>query len=135
MSKYSYTDDGAGINITPILDIVFIAFVFFILTMPFLKQSGPEDSQTSEAPPRQVQSPEEQVVVRIDASGRIYLDGEVLDRRMVPAALAQLEADRPGTMLLVSADAEAGTLELVTVLDAARAVGIESIDVETVGDP
>ena len=61
-------EDDAGINITPMLDIVFIMLIFFIVTTSFIKEKGLEVSRPSTTPPKEVEQDEGPIVVRIDGA-------------------------------------------------------------------
>jgi biopolymer transport protein ExbD len=74
------------------------------------------------------------IVVKIAATSQILLDGRYLDSRAVEANLERQKAERPDAPLIVAAHPDADTEALVTVLDAARSVGIESVSVSTSQD-
>jgi len=131
MKRRHHLEDEAEINITPMLDIVFIMLIFFIVTTSFVKEKGLEVSRPSSSPPKEVQQDKGPIVVRIDASGLISVKGRVLEPRAVVANLEREKAEKPLSPLIVAAHPEADTEALVTVLDAARAVGIESVNVAT----
>jgi len=129
--KHAHTDE-AEINITPMLDIVFIMLIFFIVTTSFVKEQGLEVSRPSGAPPREVQKQDKgPIVVRIDSSSLISVKGRILERGAVQANLEREKAEKPTSPLIVAAHPEADTEALVTILDAAMAVGIDSVSVAT----
>ena len=129
--RHAHTED-AEINITPMLDIVFIMLIFFIVTTSFVKEQGLEVSRPSSAPPREVQEQDKgPIVVRIDAGSLISVKGRILEPRAVQANLEREKAEKPSSPLIVAAHPEADTEALVTILDAAKAVGIESVSVAT----
>jgi biopolymer transport protein ExbD len=131
MKRRRYIDDEAEINITPMLDIVFIMLIFFIVTTSFVKEKGLEVSRPSNAPPKEVQQDKGPIVVKIDSSSLISVKGRVLEPMAVQANLEREKAEKPTSPLIVAAHPEADTEALVTILDAARAVGIESVSVAT----
>jgi biopolymer transport protein ExbD len=131
MKRRHHREDDAGINITPMLDIVFIMLIFFIVTTSFVKERGLEVSRPSNAPPKEVKQDKGPIVVRIASSGLISVKGRVLEPRAVEANLEREKAEKPNSALIVAAHPDADTEALVTVLDAARAVGIESVNVAT----
>lgn len=131
MKRRHHLEDDAGINITPMLDIVFIMLIFFIVTTSFVKERGLEVSRPSNAPPKEVKQDKGPIVVRIASSGLISVKGRVLEPRAVEANLEREKAEKPNSPLIVAAHPDADTEALVTVLDAARAVGIESVNVAT----
>ncbi|MDT8320868.1 MAG: biopolymer transporter ExbD [Xanthomonadales bacterium] len=131
MRRRHRIEDEAEINITPMLDIVFIMLIFFIVTTSFVKEKGLEVSRPSNAPPKEVQQEKGPIVVRIDASSLISLKGRLLEPRAVQANLEREKAEKPNSPLIVAAHPEADTESLVTILDAAQAVGIGSVSVAT----
>ena len=124
-------DDEAEINITPMLDIVFIMLIFFIVTTSFVKEQGLEVSRPSSSPPKEVKQDKGPIIVKIDASSLISVKGRILEPRAVEANLEREKAEKPTSPLIVAAHPEADTEALVTILDAAKAVGIESVSVAT----
>jgi biopolymer transport protein ExbD len=131
MKRRHHISDDAEINITPMLDIVFIMLIFFIVTTSFVKEKGLEVSRPSKSPPKEIQQDKGPIVVRIDSTGLISVKGRILEPRAVVANLEREKAEKPASPLIVAAHPEADTEALVTVLDAARAVGIESVNVAT----
>jgi biopolymer transport protein ExbD len=131
MRRRHHANDEAEINITPMLDIVFIMLIFFIVTTSFVKEKGLEVSRPSNAPPEETRQKKGPIVVRIDASGNISLKGRLLERKAVQANLEREKAEKPDSALIIAAHPDAETDALVTILDAASAVGIESVNVVT----
>jgi biopolymer transport protein ExbD len=95
MRRKHHIDEEAEINITPMLDIVFIMLIFFIVTTSFVKEKGLEVSRPASSPPKEVQQDKGPIVVRIESSGLISLKGRILEPRAVIANLeAHFAADR-----------------------------------------
>lgn len=128
-------EDEGGINITPMLDVVFIMLIFFTVTTSFIKEKGLEVARPSDMPPQETQQDEGPIVVRIDGGSFIILEGRILEPAAVAANLDRAKAEKPDAPLIVAADPDAETNALVTVLDAARLVGIESVSVTTTAEP
>ena len=131
MKRKRHIDEGAEINITPMLDIVFIMLIFFIVTSSFVKEKGLELSRPGDEPPREVSQDKGPIVVRIDSTGLISLNGRILEPGAVQANLQREKAEKPAAPLIVAAHPDGDTEALVRVLDAAQAVEIESISVAT----
>ena len=131
MRRRHHIEDEAEINITPMLDIVFIMLIFFIVTTSFVKEQGLEVSRPSNSPPKEIKQKKGPIVVKIDASGLISVKGRILEPRAVQANLEREKAEKPDSPLIVAAHPEADTEALVTILDAAQAVGIGSVSVAT----
>ena len=130
MKRKFRMEDEAEINITPMLDIVFIMLIFFIVTTSFVKETGLEVARPTSAPPPALQQDKGPIVVRIDSSGMISVKGRPLEQLALPANLQREKAEKPTSPLI--AHPQADTEALVAVLDAARSVGIESVNVATV---
>lgn len=131
MRRKSRQTDEAEINITPMLDIVFIMLIFFIVTTSFVKEKGLEVSRPSSSPPKEMKKNKGPIVVKIDANGNITMKGRMLDRKAVQANLEREKAEKPDSPLIIAAHPDADTDALVTILDAAEAVGVGSVSVAT----
>lgn len=131
MRRRSKTDDETEINITPMLDIVFIMLIFFIVTTSFVKEKGLEVSRPSNSPPREMVKKKGPIVVRIDANGNISMKGRMLERKAVEANMEREKAEKPESPLIIAAHPDADTEALVIILDAAEAVGVASVSVAT----
>ncbi|MCP4045203.1 MAG: biopolymer transporter ExbD [Gammaproteobacteria bacterium] len=123
--------DEAEINITPMLDIVFIMLIFFIVTTSFVKEKGLEVSRPSNAPPKEIKKNKGPILVKIDANGNITMKGRMLEAKAVQANLEREKAEKPDSPLIIAAHPDADTDALVTILDAAEAVGVGSVSVAT----
>jgi biopolymer transport protein ExbD len=131
MRRKHRASDEAEINITPMLDIVFIMLIFFIVTTSFVKEKGLEVSRPSSSPPKEVTKSKGPIVVKIDANGNITMKGRMLERKAVEANLEREKAEKPDSPLIIAAHPDAETDALVTILDAAEAVGVASVSVAT----
>jgi biopolymer transport protein ExbD len=131
MKRRRHIDDEAEINITPMLDIVFIMLIFFIVTTSFVKEKGLEVSRPSNAPPKEIKQDKGPIVLKIDSASLISLKGRILETAAVEANLEREKAEKPDSTLIIAAHPEAETDALVTILDAAKAVDIESVSVAT----
>ena len=131
MKRKHSTQDEAEINITPMLDIVFIMLIFFIVTTSFVKEKGLEVSRPSNSPPKEVRQDRGPIVIRIDSASLISVKGRVLEAQAVQANLEREKAEKPESPLIIAAHPDAETDALVTILDAAEAVGVASVSVAT----
>ena len=113
------------IDMTPMLDIVFIMLIFFIVTTSFVKESG----VTVNTPQARTaaQQPNANIFIAITASGEVWIDRRPVDPRSVRAIVARLHADSPEGSVIIQADGEAATHMLVEVMDQVRLAGVEGI--------
>ena len=127
MRRKSRAHDEAEINITPMLDIVFIMLIFFIVTTSFVKEKGLEVSRPSNSPPKEIKKNKGPILVKIDANGNITMKGRMLEAKAVQANLEREKAEKPDSPLIIAAHPDADTDALVTILDAAEAVGVARV--------
>jgi biopolymer transport protein ExbD len=129
VSRISRSDEESDINLTPMLDVVFIMLIFFIVTATFIKQAGIEvfrpEALTAE------QKPTVSVLVAIGESGDIWIDKQKVDPTAVRAHIERLHAENPKGGLVVQADRAAKSEKLMAVLAAARAAGLTEVAIAT----
>jgi biopolymer transport protein ExbD len=115
-------DDEQEINITPMLDVVFIMLIFFIVTASFVKESGIEVNKPEAA----TSQPKEKanILVAIDSAGDVWIDRRRVDPRAVRAHIERLHAENPQGIVVIQADQDSKTKVLVGVMDAARQAGV-----------
>ncbi len=132
------TRAGAGddspvqaIDLTPMLDVVFILLIFFIVTASFVKLPGPEVERT-EALSALARKPA--ILVAIDQHNVIWMDKSPLADNRVKFALARLLAENPRGSLVIQVDNRASIGRLALVSDLATQLGISDISVSTLND-
>ena len=122
-------ENSGEIDLTPMLDVVFIMLIFFIVTASFIKEPGAEiirpDAVTAEKKPNAA------ILVAVTGSNEIWYDKRRIDERLIRATLEQAYADNPKSGVVVQADEESSTETVVAVIDAARAVGIFDVTLST----
>jgi biopolymer transport protein ExbD len=129
IKRYSRGDENSDINLTPMLDVVFIMLIFFIVTATFIKQAGIEvlrpNAETAAA------KPTVSVIIAIGANGEIWIDTARVDPAAVRAHIERLHAENPMGGLVVQADRKAKYDRLALVLAAARAAGLLEVAIAT----
>jgi len=125
--SYLYQSDNeedSAIDLTPMLDVVFIMLIFFIVTASFIKESGVEvnrpESQTA------AQKDNATILVAISADNSIWIDKRQVDVRAVRANIERLHAESPEGGLVIQADELSSIKTFTAVLDAAREVVVAS---------
>ena len=125
----SQDQDGAEIDLTPMLDVVFIMLIFFIVTATFIKQAGIEvlrpDALTAE------QKPTVAILVAVGPTGEIWIDKKRVDPTSVRAHIERLHAENPKGGMVVQADRKSTNEKLMAVLNAARAAGMREVAIST----
>ena len=120
-------EDAMDINITPMLDIVFIMLIFFIVTASFVKESGIEVNRPDA--PTAVKQEKANILVAISARNEIYIDRRRVDPRSVRANIERLHAENPQGSVIIQADEESNTKTLIGVMDSARAAGVFNVSI------
>lgn len=120
-----------AIDLTPMLDVVFILLIFFIVTASFVKLPGPEVERT-EALSAVATKPA--ILVAIDQHDVIWMDKSALTDNRVKFALARLQAENPRGSLVIQVDNRASIGRLALVSDLAGQLGISDISVSTLND-
>jgi biopolymer transport protein ExbD len=117
--------DETELDMTPMLDIVFIMLIFFIVTTSFVKESG----VTVSTPQAQTASQQENanIFIAITAQGEVWIDRRPVDPRSVRAIVARLHADNPEGSVIIQSDEAAATGMLVEVMDQVRLAGVRGI--------
>ncbi|MCS5565025.1 MAG: biopolymer transporter ExbD [Methylococcales bacterium] len=117
------------INLTPMLDIVFIMLIFFIVTTSFVKESGIDVNRpTAETAERKERG---NIIVSIRANGEVWIDKRAVDVRAVRANVARLHAENPLGSVIIAADRDTKTHHLVEVMDQIRMAGITNASIAT----
>ena len=118
--------EEAEINITPMLDIVFIMLIFFIVTTSFVKELGVDLDRPSNAPVKE-QKRSEVIPVRIDATGQIFVEDRLVNVGAIRANIVSGLARKPNATVVVIADRNADSGYIVTVVDQARVAGAAKV--------
>ncbi len=115
---FTRKQEEAQVNITPMLDIVFILLIFFIVTATFILESG-IDVTRPDTPENELQKKERAILVQINNNNDIYIERRVIDLRAVRANIERLRAENPKSPVIIQTQREADTGVLVNVLDQA----------------
>jgi biopolymer transport protein ExbD len=128
-STRSSSEHNSEIDMTPMLDIVFIMLIFFIVTSSSVKESGIEVNR----PSAQTGQKQEQahILIAIDPKGEIWIDKQRIDIRAVRANVARLHAENPLGSVIIAPDRETKTHALVSVMDQVRLAGVNNASIAT----
>jgi biopolymer transport protein ExbD len=126
-SKRIEAEDDIDLNITPMLDIVFIILIFFVVATSFVKESGVDVSRpgahSSERKERG------NIMVAITADNTVWIDKREVDIRAVRANIERLHAENPEGAVVIQADENSLTGLLVQVIDQARLAGVSDVSI------
>jgi len=124
--RLSRKREEAEINITPMLDVVFILLIFFIVTTSFVSEFGVDVDRPTDAP-IQEQDQDQIIAVRIDENDQIFVQERLVDVRAVRANIESGLASQPAAAVVVIADRLADAGLLVRVVDQARVAGARNV--------
>jgi biopolymer transport protein ExbD len=119
--------EEAAIDLTPMLDVVFIMLIFFIVTTSFVKEAGIEVLKPKAAKTKS--EPSATIFVAIRGNGEIWLDKRAVDVERVGATIEKLLAESPTDTVIVQADKEAKHGVVVSVMDQIKLAGIDKISI------
>ncbi len=121
------SDDGSEIDLTPMLDVVFIMLIFFIVTASFVKEST-IDLNVPEQQKNQPEDPDNYtILVEVGANDDIWMEQRRVDVRSVRANIERLHAEHPQATVVVKAEAKSSAKAFVAIADAAREAGIYTV--------
>ncbi|MGM0824735.1 MAG: ExbD/TolR family protein [Pseudomonadota bacterium] len=117
--------ENSEVNLTPMLDVVFIMLIFFIVTTSFIKESGIEVNrpESSDASPR----PDAQVLVAVSPEGAVWVDGRAIDAHRVGEEVAGMLSEDGS--VVIQADRESTTGLLIEVMDRLQQAGVDQVAV------
>jgi biopolymer transport protein ExbD len=125
--------DEQAIDLTPMLDVVFIMLIFFIVTTSFIKETGIDINRPSAATAEK--KTKGNILIAITQGGEIWLDKRQIDIRAVKANIQRLKAKFPQSAVIIQSDSESRTGMLVRVMDQIRLAGVQNISIAaTMGD-
>ncbi len=127
MKKYyaNQDNDDTGIDMTPMLDIVFIMLIFFIVTTSFVKESGIDVNRPTAATATTVDKAN--IIIAIEANGAVWIDKRQIDITSVRANIEQLKVENPEGAVVIQADVDSRSGLVVEVMDQVRLAGIQKI--------
>lgn len=133
MPRKHAAKDEPEINITPMLDIVFIMLIFFIVTTTFVRETGVtvDKPEALTAEPR----PQGNVLIGIDSDNGIWMNGSEIELGDVRTLVQRARAENPEGSVILIADKGARTGTLVDVMDQVQAAGVSrmAISAEQIG--
>ena len=121
-------DEESEINLTPMLDVVFIMLIFFIVTASFVREAG-IDVNRPDAPMTESKPEDSNILVRISATDEIWIDRRLVDPRAIRANIERLAAENPDGSVVIQASNRSTNKTLVQVMDASRQAGVYTISI------
>ncbi len=125
--RHAANEEETEINITPMLDIVFIMLIFFIVTTSFVKETGIDVNRplahTAEPKPRG------NIMIAINENGMIWMEKRQVEMGQVRMMVENAKAENPESSVIIITDKEAPTGKLIDLMDQVRLGGVTTISV------
>ncbi len=133
--RHQHVDEESGelaINLTPLIDMVFILLIFFMVTSSFVKETGVDVDRPSAATASIKQ--QAAILIGVTGKGEVWIDKRRVDIRAVRANVERLHAENPEGAVVIMADREAPTGVVIRVLDQSRLAGVDSVSIAATRD-
>ena len=125
-------DNENKINLTPMLDVVFIMLIFFIVTATFVKEVGLDVNQPDDDKPKTVDPDKKSIVVRITNRDRIIIAQRDVDYRAVRANIERLHAENPEAPVIIQPHPDSTTDVMIHIMDSARLAGVYNVSLSLI---
>jgi biopolymer transport protein ExbD len=127
LMKKKAAEEAGEIDLTPMLDVVFILLIFFIVTSVFVTEAGievtkPEASLVDE-------TSGDLILIAVGESGDIWIDGEMIDPRFIRSRFELRLADAPNSSVIIQADQNSDNEGVMMILEAAREANILNVSI------
>jgi biopolymer transport protein ExbD len=124
--------EESTLDLTPMLDIVFIMLIFFIVTTSFIKESGIEVNRPNAETAERDQKGN--ILVAISENNEIFIDRRKVDLRAIRPNIIRLKAENPEGSVIIQADKASQTGLLVEAMDQIRLAGVQEISIAAEND-
>ncbi len=125
--------EETGVNLTPLIDVVFLLLIFFMVSTTFTRETQ-LSIDLPEAQGKPKESVEQEIEILVDEAGNYRVNGEALvDTRMrtLQAAIYKISAGDTTLPMTISADAQAAHQDVVQAMDAAGQMGFVHLSITT----
>ena len=127
MKRIHRNPEDGNIDLTPMLDVVFILLIFFIVTTSFVRETGVDINRPSAATAEK--KSKGNILIAIKPNGDIWIDNRNIDIRAIRANIQSLKARFPQSSVIIQSDQDACTGTLVKVMDQIRLAGVQNISI------
>ncbi len=122
-------EPSAEINLTPMLDVVFIMLIFFIVTATFIKEPGVDVQRPIAVTGQAVTN--QNILIAITENNTIWFDKTELQEHQLRSVIEKMHAENPKGALVIQADAKSTAEKVALVIDAAKKAGVLDISLAT----
>ena len=129
--KESGQEEAGEIDLTPMLDVVFILLIFFIVTSVFVTEAGIEVSKPEASTVEDTSG--DLILIAVGSGGDIWIDGDQIDPRFIRSRFELRLADAPNSAVIIQADQNSNNEQVMLILAAAREANIEDVSISAEG--
>ncbi len=122
-------EEQNAIDLTPMLDVVFIMLIFFIVTATFIKEAGIEITRPEAT--TALLKKNANILIAVSSNNEVWIDKARIDIRAVKGSIERLHAENPKGAVVIQADDESNIETLTKVATAAREAGVLDVSVST----
>ncbi len=127
LMKKKAAEEAGEIDLTPMLDVVFILLIFFIVTSVFVTEAGIEVTKPEASTVDETSG--DLILIAVGESGDIWIDGEMIDPRFIRSRFELRLADAPNSAVIIQADANSDNEGVMKILEAAREANILNVSI------
>ena len=117
--------DNVDVNMSPLIDMVFLLLIFFVVTTSFVKESGIEVSRSTAATAEVKEKAS--IMIGVSDEGEVWMEGKKVDVRSVRGLVERALAEDPEAGVVVVADRASETGDVVKVMDQCRLAGAGNV--------
>ncbi len=127
MREHAQKEDEAEINMTPMLDIVFIMLIFFIVTAAFVKEAGVQVNRPEAS--HSIQKPRTSILIAVTESDQVWINRRRVEIKALRTTIEKLHSENPRGTIVIQADQRAKAGLTLEVMNAIKQAGIEQITI------
>jgi biopolymer transport protein ExbD len=127
LSKRKDDEEAGEIDLTPMLDVVFILLIFFIVTSVFVTEAGIDVSKPEASTVEDTSG--DMILIAVGPQGDIWIDGDQIDPRFIRARFELRLADAPNSAVIIQGDESASNEQIMLILKAAREANISDVSI------
>ena len=127
LSKRKDDEEAGEIDLTPMLDVVFILLIFFIVTSVFVTEAGIDVSKQEASTVEDTSG--DMILIAVGPQGDIWIDGDQIDPRFIRARFELRLADAPNSAVIIQGDESASNEQIMLILKAAREANINDVSI------
>lgn len=122
--------EEADVDLTPMLDVVFILLIFFIVTATFTREKALGlEPPPPPPPPDQIIEPKPSILIYVDEDGLVTVNGRLTDVGAVRPQIERLRAENPESAVIIQAHPQAKTGNIVLIRDQAQSANVDKVNI------